>query len=78
MILSELQQYLRTQRKVSMSELQLHFQMEADPLRDILNRLIRKGRVSREDGKVCGGCRSCAPEAIEFYGWVEHSERACL
>ncbi|MGB3766403.1 MAG: FeoC-like transcriptional regulator, partial [Phormidesmis sp.] len=72
-----LQQYLRTHHKVSMTELQLRFQMEADPLRDILNRLIRKGRASREDGKLCGGCRSCEPEAIEFYSWVERSKTAC-
>jgi len=75
MILTELQQYLRTHHKVSMSELQLHFHMDADAIRDILSRLIRKGRVSREDGKLCGGCRSCAPEAIEFYGWVEYPSR---
>ncbi len=70
MVLNELQQYLRDHKKVSMSELQLHFHMEADSLRDILTRLIRKGRVCREDGKLCGGCRSCQPEAVEFYEWV--------
>ena len=53
-----------------MNELQRHFGMEPDPLRDILNRLIRKGRVLREDGNLCGSCRSCAAEAIEFYEWV--------
>ncbi|MGB3789273.1 MAG: FeoC-like transcriptional regulator [Phormidesmis sp.] len=72
MVITELQQYLRDRPKVSMAELQLHFGMEPDPLRDILNRLIRKGRVLREDGKLCGGCRSCAAEAIEFYEWVRH------
>lgn len=70
MILSELQQYLNERQKVSMSELQQHFRMEAAPLRDMLNRLIRKGRVLREDGKVCKSCHSCAPETIEFYQWV--------
>lgn len=71
MVLRELQQYLCDRKKASMSELQQHFQMEVDPLRDILNRLIRKGRVCREDGKLCGGCRSCAAEAIEFYEWIQ-------
>ena len=70
MILSELQQYLRDRKKVSLSELQLHFHMEPEALRDPLNRLIRKGRVHREDGKLCGGCKSCSPEAIEFYEWT--------
>ncbi len=71
MVITELQQYLRDRTKVSMSELQLHFGIEPDPLRDILDRLIRKGRVLREDGKLCDGCRSCASEAIEFYEWVQ-------
>ncbi len=69
--LRELQQYLRDHRKASTSELQQHFHMDAEALRDILNRLIRKGRVGREDGKLCGGCRSCASEAIEFYEWIQ-------
>jgi len=78
MILAELQQYLRTHHKVSMTELQLRSQMESDLPRDILNRLIRKGRASREDGKLYGGCCSCEPEAIEFYSWIERSKRACF
>jgi putative ferrous iron transport protein C len=69
MVLSDLQQYLSDRKKVSMSELQLHFQISADALRDMLNRLIRKGRVQREDGKKCSSCHSCAPETIEFYEW---------
>ena len=71
MILSELQQYISQRQRVSLADLKLHFQMESDPLRDMLNRLIRKGRVRREDGKKCGGCHSCGAETIEFYEWVK-------
>lgn len=70
MVLSEVQRYVRDRKKVSMSELQLHFHIAPDALRDMLERLIRKGRVRREEGKLCGGCRSCQPEAIEFYEWT--------
>ncbi len=69
MILSELQQYLSDRQRVSMSDLQLHFHSDAELLRDMLNRLIRKGRVQLESGQKCGGCHSCAPETIEFYAW---------
>ncbi len=73
MILSELQQYVSDRKRVSMSDLQLHFRTDAELLRDMLDRLIRKGRVRLESGKKCGGCHSCAPEAIEFYEWLGKS-----
>ncbi len=75
MILSELQQFLAQHKKASLADLELHFRIDADALRGMLNRLIRKGRVRKmADGKKCGGCHSCAPEAIEFYEWVNSAE----
>ncbi|ABA24882.1 conserved hypothetical protein (plasmid) [Trichormus variabilis ATCC 29413] len=71
MILSELQQFLTQHKKASLADMQLHFRMDGDALRGMLSKLIRKGRVRKmEDGKKCGGCHSCEPEAIEFYEWV--------
>ncbi|MEO0968563.1 MAG: FeoC-like transcriptional regulator [Cyanobacteria bacterium J06639_18] len=71
MILKELQQFFSQHQKVSLADLQLHFRIDADALRQILNRLIRKGRIRKmEDTRKCGGCHSCADEAIEFYEWV--------
>ena len=47
------------------------FGVEPDALRGMLNRLIRKGRVRRlPSPQLCGGCRICAPEALEFYEWA--------
>lgn len=73
MILSELQQYVSVHKRVSMADLQLHFRSDAEVLRDMLNRLIRKGRIRLESGQKCGGCHSCASEAIEFYEWLGKS-----
>jgi len=71
MILTDLQKFLAQHKKVSLADLQLHFRIEADALRGMLNRLISKGRVRKmEDGKKCSGCHSCAPETIEFYEWI--------
>lgn len=71
MILKELQQFFAQHQKVSLADLQLHFRIDADALRQMLNRLIRKGRIRKmEDSRKCGGCHSCADEAIEFYEWV--------
>ena len=71
MILQELQQFFVIHKKVSLADLQLHFRIDADALRGMLNRLIRKGRIRKMgDSKKCGGCHSCADEAIEFYEWL--------
>ncbi|NJR65758.1 MAG: sugar metabolism transcriptional regulator [Leptolyngbyaceae cyanobacterium CRU_2_3] len=74
MILSELQTYLADRQRVSLADLQIHFRMDAEPLRDMLNRLIRKGRVQREAASKCGGCHSCSSEAIEFYEWIKERQ----
>jgi predicted ArsR family transcriptional regulator len=70
MILQQLQTYLRTHTQVSLEELARQFQIDADALREMLNPLIRKGRVHKLTGKQCGNCHSCAPESLELYEWV--------
>jgi DNA-binding IclR family transcriptional regulator len=71
MILQELQSYLRNHPAVSLEELARRFQTDADALREMLNLLIRKGRVRKLAGKQCSGCHSCAPESLELYEWVQ-------
>lgn len=70
MILQQLQTYLRTHPQTSLEELARQFQTDADALREMLNLLIRKGRVRKLAGKQCGGCHSCAPESLELYEWI--------
>ena len=73
MILNEVQNFLSQKKKASLADMQLHFRMDGNALRGMLNKLIRKGRVRKmEDGKKCGGCHSCESEAIEFYEWVHN------
>ena len=45
MILTDIQGYLQQCGKVSLAELALHFQMDADAMRPLLKRLIHKGRI---------------------------------
>lgn len=70
MILTEIQSYIFQHKKVSLADLELHFHIDGDALRGMLHRLVRKGRVQRIEGEKCGGCHSCAEDAIEFYEWV--------
>ena len=66
MILKELQEFLSEQKKASLRDMQLHFPMDGNALRGMLNRLIRK----MEDGKKCAGCHSSDSETIEYYEWI--------
>jgi len=75
MILQQLQSYLRTHPQASLEELARQFQTDADALREMLNVLIRKGRVRKLAGKRCRGCHSCAPEGLELYEWVNSGSR---
>ncbi|MGC8712395.1 MAG: FeoC-like transcriptional regulator [Leptodesmis sp.] len=75
MILQQLQIYLRTHHQASLEELAHQFKTDADALRDMLNLLIRKGRVRKLASKQCGGCHSCAPDSLELYEWVNSGSR---
>jgi predicted ArsR family transcriptional regulator len=71
MILKDIQTYLAKYGKASLAELAIHFRADANALRPMLDRLIRKGRIRQRSEKKCGGCQSCAPESLEFYEWVK-------
>ena len=75
MILSELQKFIADNKRASIADLKIHFRMDSDALRGMLNRLIRKGRISKmAEAKKCGGCHSCSDDATEIYVWVNPSQ----
>ena len=71
MILSELRDYLKTHRRVALSDMALRFGVDADALRGMLDKWIAKGRVEKlPSGSTCGsGCSKCDPDSIEIYEW---------
>ncbi|PPS45024.1 FeoC-like transcriptional regulator [Chroococcidiopsis sp. TS-821] len=70
MILREVQDYLSQQGKASLAQMELHFRIDADALRGMLQQLVRKGRVRKLPiPPCCQGCVSCRPEQLEFYEW---------
>lgn len=75
MILSDIQKFIADNKRASIADLKIHFRMDSDALRGILNRLIRKGRISKiAEAKKCGGCHSCGDDATEIYVWVNPGE----
>lgn len=53
-----------------MKDIEQQFHADADALRGMLHQLVRKGRVQKTEGSKCTHCCHCAPEAIEFYEWI--------
>lgn len=70
MILVELQDHLRAERRASLEQLSQRFDAQPDALRGMLDRLVAKGRVRRLERPMrCSGCKICPDEALEFYEW---------
>lgn len=75
MILKELQDFVLDYHRVSLAEMELHFHMDGDALRQMLKKLIKKGRVLQvPTPHKCHGCTSCDPDTMEFYEWVDRQQ----
>jgi hypothetical protein len=73
MSLVELKNYLSHRRIVNLYELSLHFQRDANVIRDMLEHWIRKGRLCKApQSPGCGiKCVKCNPLMTEVYHWAE-------
>lgn len=77
MILKELQNFVLDYHRVSLAEMELHFHMDGNALRQMLNTLVQKGRVRKLPiPEHCHGCTFCNPDTIEFYEWIDINDRA--
>ena len=72
MILSELKNYLKKNKRVTLNEVVIHFDIDADALRGMIDRWICKQKVQRlPSGDGCGStCSKCDPTLSEVYEWV--------
>jgi len=72
MLLSEVRNYLRDKRKISLLELSRHFNVTADVLRSMLSLLVQKGQVRQCTKKpACGTkCMQCSVFDTEMYEWL--------
>lgn len=69
MILSELRTYLKERKSVTLQDLMLHFDIDAEALRGMLQILITKGYVIKNSAKeACGtSCCKCDSTLTEIY-----------
>jgi len=73
MILSEIKKYLTKRKRATLGDLALHFDIDPDAMRDMLNHWIRKGSVVKSDlratcNTTCSRC--CNTSAMEIYEWI--------
>lgn len=73
MILAELRSYLREKHRVTLNDLVLHFHVDANALRGMLQKWISKGKVRLSPaGSNCGTtCCKCDPLLTEIYEWID-------
>lgn len=74
MTLSELKAFLVERKRVSLSEISIHFASSDSAVRPMVEQWIAKGRVRRLDlpggcGKSGAGC-SCQHKPAEVFEWV--------
>jgi putative ferrous iron transport protein C len=72
MILAQIRDYLTEHKRVTLNDLVIHFGIEAEALRGMLNKWISKGKLRRlpvDSG--CGtSCCKCDPALTELYEWL--------
>jgi hypothetical protein len=72
-ILSQLRDYLQQHGQASLADIALHFDVEPDALRGMLEVWIGKGKVRRVRATAACGtrCSQCDPASTEIYLWHE-------
>jgi putative ferrous iron transport protein C len=72
MILSDIKRYLQERKQATLSDLAIHFDIEPEAMRGMLEHWIHKGKVSKSAlGASCKkGCASCSCDTdMESYLW---------
>ncbi len=70
MILSDLKNYVKEHQQVSLRDAALHFDVEPDAMKGMLEFWISKGKIKKYSSEsICGGCSCSQKEEQELYLW---------
>ncbi len=82
MILAELREYLRAQRRVDLATLATRFDTDPEAMRGMIEHWVRKGKVAPVLVAPGSGCAACASSgcssavdcagAVEVFEWIGH------
>ena len=78
MILSDIRDYVKEQKQVSLKDIAIHFDVSEAAAEDMVDHWIRKGKSKRRhpDGAACScacghKCSDCPAQCAFTYRWVE-------
>ena len=73
MILSDIKRYLSQRQQATLADIALHFGVEPDAMRGMLEIWVRKGKADKQRvSNSCGSsCNRCDPASVEIYRWRE-------
>jgi hypothetical protein len=76
MLLTDVKEYLSARGQASLSDLAMHFTMDAEAMKGILDTWIAKGRCRRVSDRLpCGSCGKCESATTDLYEWVGAGSR---
>ena len=72
MILSDIKEYFSNHEMASLADLSVHFGVEPDAMRGMLDRFIHKGKLIKlpQEGACPKCCIGCDSDRLEIYGWL--------
>ena len=73
MDLLQVKHYLRDRRFVPLQDIALHFRVDIDTVRPLVELWVIKGKAKKHDGPAgttCRGCCKCDPATLEAYEWM--------
>ncbi len=71
---SEIKRYLQKRRVAPLHDIALHFDMEPDAVRGMIEHWLRKGQVQKHEETGCasgGCCGGCGEHVKEVYEWLQ-------
>jgi hypothetical protein len=76
MILLQVRDYLQAAGSAPIRDIALHFKISEDDAKSMVEHWVKKGYAHKlPAGSLCqGGCRSCDPETIDIYEWIQSNQ----
>ena len=70
MILQDIKDYLKSRQQASLGDIALHFDVEPDALRGMLDFWVSKGKITVHRNDIdCGGCACSQKSESDVYAW---------
>ena len=76
MLLIDVKDYLSTRGRASLDDLAVHFTVEPEAMRGLVETWVTKGRARRVNQALpCGTCGRCESATTDIYEWIGKTAR---